>query len=138
MTRASADRPLYLKNVVLRSPCPYRNYKRVNAELSRPYLELFLERRALSILGLSRRRRDHVSRAGFISGFPPTLTLYRNSSGNAQKTLVIHSWLDTIGWYIPQACSSAVLPESLEPRGLVWVGLARSGTQEPAQIQSIG
>jgi hypothetical protein len=137
-TRASADRPLYLKNVVWQAPCPYRNHKRVSAELTRPCLEVFLERRALSILGLCRGKRDHVSRAGFISGFPPTLTLYRNSSGNAQTTLVIHSWLDTIGWYIPQACSSAVLPESLEPRGLVWVGLARSRTQEPAQIQSIG
>ena len=121
MTRASVDRTLYLKNVVCQSPCPWQNYKRVKAEQSRPCQEVFLERRTLSILGLSRGKRDHVSRASFISGFPPKLTLYRNSSGNAQRTLVIHSWLDTIGWYIPQASPSAVLPESLEPRGFGFV-----------------
>lgn len=84
MAGASVDRPLYLNNVVWQLPLAERNCKGVKAELSRPVLEFILERRTLSILGLSRGSRDHVSRASFISGFPPTLTLYRNSSGNAQ------------------------------------------------------
>ena len=39
---------------------------------------------------------------------------------------------------MPQACSSAVLPESLEPRGWISFSLARSRTQEPGESNQPG
>jgi len=138
MTRASVDRPLYLKNVVWQSPCPWRNYKRVKAEQSRPCQEVFLERRTLSILGLSRGKRDHVSRASLYPGFPRSLpyTVIRLGMPRGPSSYIL-GLIPSDGTYrrhVPRPyylnLSSRVV--------LVSFGLAESKTQGPGEANQPG